>query len=172
MSAISLQGNAGGTGTLTVAAPNTNTNRTLTLPDNTGTFMVNGPAFSTTMSANQSVTANTFTKVNFNTEEFDTNSNYDTSTYRFTPTVAGYYQISAAIYPSTTTTAIICYTYKNGSVYRGGAGTSASAVCTCLIYMNGSTDYVEIYSYLTGTSPVIANTSSISYFQGVLVRGA
>ena len=42
MSAISLQGNAGGTGTLTVAAPSTNTNRTLTLPDGTGTFTVNG----------------------------------------------------------------------------------------------------------------------------------
>jgi hypothetical protein len=42
MSAISLQGNASGTGTLTIAAPNTNTNRTLTLPDGTGTFSVAG----------------------------------------------------------------------------------------------------------------------------------
>ena len=42
MSAISLQGNAGGTGTLTIAAPSTNTNRTLTLPDGTGTFSVAG----------------------------------------------------------------------------------------------------------------------------------
>jgi hypothetical protein len=42
MSAISLQGNAGGTGTLTVAAPSTNTNQTLTLPDGTGTFSVAG----------------------------------------------------------------------------------------------------------------------------------
>jgi len=44
MSAISLQGNASGTGTLTIAAPNTNTNRTLTLPDNTGTFITTGRA--------------------------------------------------------------------------------------------------------------------------------
>ena len=42
MSAISLQGNASGTGTLSIAAPNTNTNRTLTLPDGTGTFSVAG----------------------------------------------------------------------------------------------------------------------------------
>jgi len=40
MSAISLQGNAGGTGTLSIAAPSTNTNQTLTLPDQTGTFAV------------------------------------------------------------------------------------------------------------------------------------
>jgi hypothetical protein len=42
MSAVQIQGNAGGTGTLTVAAPSTNTNRTLTLPDGTGTFSVAG----------------------------------------------------------------------------------------------------------------------------------
>ena len=38
MSRISLSGNASGTGTLTIAAPNTNTDRTLTLPDSTGTI--------------------------------------------------------------------------------------------------------------------------------------
>ena len=47
MSAISLQGNASGTGTLTVAAPNTNTNRTLTLPDVTGTFLTSSGALVT-----------------------------------------------------------------------------------------------------------------------------
>ena len=47
MSAISLQGNASGTGTLTVAAPSTNTNRTLTLPDVTGTFLTSSGALVT-----------------------------------------------------------------------------------------------------------------------------
>jgi hypothetical protein len=37
MSRITLAPNASGTGTLTIAAPNTNTDRTLTLPDATGT---------------------------------------------------------------------------------------------------------------------------------------
>ena len=37
MSKISLQPNASGTGTFTLAAPNSNTNRTLTLPDVSGT---------------------------------------------------------------------------------------------------------------------------------------
>jgi hypothetical protein len=49
-----------------------------------------GPAFSAYMGSNQSVTQATATKCTFNTEAFDTNSNYDTGTYRFTPTVAGY----------------------------------------------------------------------------------
>lgn len=39
MSLIKLQGNASGTGAFTIAAPNGNTDRTLTLPDNTGTVL-------------------------------------------------------------------------------------------------------------------------------------
>ena len=39
MSAVQIQGNASGTGTLTIAAPITATNRTLTLPDATGTLL-------------------------------------------------------------------------------------------------------------------------------------
>src|SRR5210317_1811719 len=36
MSKVKIEGNASGTGTLTIAAPNTNTDRTLTLPDGAG----------------------------------------------------------------------------------------------------------------------------------------
>jgi hypothetical protein len=38
MSNVKIQSNASGTGTLTIAAPNTNTDRTLTLPDSSGTM--------------------------------------------------------------------------------------------------------------------------------------
>lgn len=41
MSSIKLSPNASGTGEFTIAAPNSNTNRTLTLPDNTGTILTN-----------------------------------------------------------------------------------------------------------------------------------
>lgn len=39
MSQIALQSNVGGTGIFTIASPNSNTNRTLTIPDETGTFI-------------------------------------------------------------------------------------------------------------------------------------
>jgi len=39
MSKVAITGNASGTGTLTIAAPNTNTDRTLTLPDEAGTVL-------------------------------------------------------------------------------------------------------------------------------------
>lgn len=39
MSKVQLAGNANGTGIFTIASPNSNTDRTLTLPDNTGTLL-------------------------------------------------------------------------------------------------------------------------------------
>jgi hypothetical protein len=48
MSKIALSGNASGTGTLTIAAPNTNSDQTLTLPDAGGTVFVSGQALSAT----------------------------------------------------------------------------------------------------------------------------
>lgn len=64
MSLASLKGNASGTGTVTIESPNTNTDRTITLPDATGTLVLagttpsfNGIAFPATQSA--SADANT-----------------------------------------------------------------------------------------------------------------
>ena len=44
MSKISLTPNASGTGNFTIASPNSNTDRTLTLPDSTGTVVVTSGA--------------------------------------------------------------------------------------------------------------------------------
>jgi hypothetical protein len=48
MSNITLSANAGGTGIFTIASPSSNTNRTLTLPDETGTLLTSGGAISGT----------------------------------------------------------------------------------------------------------------------------
>ena len=42
MSKVAIQGNASGTGVFTIASPNSNTDRTLTLPDEAGTVVVTG----------------------------------------------------------------------------------------------------------------------------------
>lgn len=141
----------------------------------------NGPAFSATRAtSNQSITAATFTKVQFNAEEFDTDNCFDSTTnYRFTPTVAGYYQIDVALYSTTTVAAnFYGYIYKNGSLFKtlnnsptGGGGQSAVLVGATLIYLNGTTDYLESYLYVSQAASVIAS-SSYTYMQGFLARGA
>lgn len=44
MSKVQLQGNVSGTGVFTIASPNSNTDRTLTLPDSSGTIATTGTA--------------------------------------------------------------------------------------------------------------------------------
>ena len=134
------------------------------------------PAFSAQITTTQTITLNVNTKVVFGTEYFDTNSNYDASNGRFTPTVAGYYQINTQVYfPANSTSYAFIEIQKNGSqlaVSAGVTGTSA-AVCqnaSTVIYLNGSTDYVEVYAASGQTGTI--NLTSSSRFSGALVRAA
>jgi hypothetical protein len=134
-----------------------------------------GPAFSAYQSSAQSITSNTYTKINLQTEEFDTNNNFDSTTnYRFTPTVAGYYQVNAEVYPNTTTSLSFTAIYKNGANYKTVQNSAANvgAFCSCLVYLNGSTDYIELYGYFTGTTPQIYASSVYTFFQASMVRAA
>jgi len=140
------------------------------------------PAFSAYLSASQSIANNTITKVQINTKEFDTASCFDTTNYRFTPNVAGYYQINVGGTFSGTavTAAVVMYIYKNGSAYKqvyssyNNQSGTGGAVVSSIVYMNGTTDYVEFYTYQqTGVSQnLIGSNSSQTIFNGALVRGA
>jgi hypothetical protein len=137
----------------------------------------NGPAFSAYQSISQSVSNSTETKITFNVEEFDTNNNFASS--RFTPTVAGYYQINACVNFATGSRTIYGVIYKNGSVYKRGsqsgsaAASGQSSLVSSIVYFNGSTDYVEAYVFQgTGSSQTTFATSNSQYFQGFLARSA
>ena len=135
------------------------------------------PAFSAYANASQSISATTYTKITFNAEEFDTANCFDSTTnYRFTPTVAGYYQVNLVVGSNGNNShwAII---YKNGTGVKYGAPNSAAvnigygASISVLIYMNGTADYIEAYVYI-GTSATINNSATNTYFQASMVRAA
>lgn len=149
----------------------------------------NGPAFSAYASSNATISNATATKIIFNTEEFDTNTNYDNATnYRFTPTVAGYYQVNIAgrFEPTTVSSngEVYISIYKNGSEYKRGfnsygtltgqlANSYIMPQVNAIVYMNGSTDYIEGYFYqITGNSQNLVGNNALTYFQSVLVRAA
>ena len=139
------------------------------------------PAFSAYATATVTMANSTWTKIALQAEEFDTNNSFDSTTnYRFQPTVAGYYQISGG----TTFQPIgagnrFLSIFKNGSVFKDlGVLPVASLNYTqmygsCLVYLNGSTDYVELYA-LKNSGGSLDNSASNheTYFQGVLVRTA
>ena len=136
------------------------------------------PVFSARNSSSQSVTSGTFTKVTLDTKDFDTNNNFASST--FTPTVAGYYQINCILRISgTTVTGSTIVIYKNGSAFtritetNSAIGVDFTLAGSSVVYCNGSTDYIEMYGNITGTSPNFnfANATACCRMSGAYLRG-
>jgi len=144
-----------------------------------------GPAFSAYKSANQTLSHNTNTKVTFDTESYDTNNNFTSST--FTPTVAGYYQVKAGIdFQGTFNRSYLI----NVMLYKNGANVKSSFISFTMgnggeitvvnepppIYMNGSTDTLELYAYSydysASGSVTINGLALYTYFGAYLVRAA
>ena len=140
----------------------------------TGAGGVMTPAFQANLGSTQTLGGNnTWTKVAFNEESFDTNSDYDNSSnYRFTPTVSGKYMIYAHCMLSASSID------RNGiseiAVYKNDGNVSSSIIdsrqasslgghrFTCTINFissaNGSSDFFEIYARCydnSGTTPEI-----------------
>lgn len=177
MSNAVFKGHASGTGTVTLETPNTNSDRTISLPDSNGTVMVSGnmPAFSAYPSSGQVVTSGN-NKILFGTEEFDTNNNFASS--RFTPTVAGYYQLNAFVSGTWTNLEVAIYIYKNGANFKLGTdikvptgGLNYGVGVNSLVYANGTTDYFEIYLY-SDNSQTLGSSATGTWFNGSMVRGA
>jgi hypothetical protein len=135
----------------------------------------NGPAFSVHSSVTQSITAAVSTKVAMGIELYDTNNNFDTSNYRFTPTVAGFYQFSAGVNISNAGSAVFIGVFKNGiqsliSGYFTSVGTGTIPT-SGLLYMNGTSDYAEVWVY-SGSNNSVFGRSDLTYFTGFLARAA
>lgn len=134
----------------------------------------NGPTFSVYASGSQVLTGFVGTKILYDTEVWDSNDNFSSS--RFTPTVAGYYLITAGTRTNSSAgSEWVTIVYKNGSTYAHGSNNAATGInlseVGTLVYMNGTTDYVEIYVY-PAAGATTGGGSFYVYFNGCLVRGA
>ena len=158
-------------------------------PTEVGQFNANGykPAtghtFSVVKNSNQSISSGVYTKCTWDSESWDIGSGFDLANSRFQPTVAGYYNLTLNIRydASTNYTRGIVKIYKNGSAYKR-LGDHADSVNnqnyglngSCLIYMNGSTDYAEVYINITAGTAVIGNSNAdeLIFWDGYLVAQA
>jgi hypothetical protein len=125
----------------------------------------NTPAFYAKRTATQAVAANTWTKIQYNSEEWDTASAYDSSSnYRFTPQTAGkyFYSLGLQMRPDNGTGNLVLIKlalYKNGSIYsnatidfRNDRAYEGIPPLTGAINLNGSSDYIEGYTYAASNS--------------------
>jgi hypothetical protein len=126
--------------------------------------MKNTPAFLASMTSNQTVANNTMTTVACNNEVVDSNGCYDTSTYKFTPTVAGYYFLSGSgrfdgsggdneyrmtIYKNTSQVSMVMTEWLSQEV---------QSIVSGVHFANGSSDYFQFR--------VIHNAGANSTFNG------
>ena len=133
-----------------------------------------GPTFSVYRNTTFNPSGSTWSKIQLNVEDWDTNNNFDSTTnYRFTPTVAGYYQINAHLIATGSPGECYIAIYKNGSNYAynhmiaSGVGQWGGMV-SHIVNANGTTDYFELYTYTTASSPAISNM----WMSGFLARSA
>ena len=176
-----------GTGTITVGQ----SGDTITIPsgatlNSAGTNTLNGiantPSFMTQLSSNQSVSSGSFTKIVFNSEDWDTDSAFDTSTGRFTvPSgAAGKYTFytSVAVDSMTADQNVYVAFYKNGSHAQSGNATpSVSTTISSSISASFDLsvgDYIEVYSLQSSGSSknYIGNSTTECLFYGFKQIGA
>ena len=137
-----------------------------------------GPAFRAFRSTSvQSIASTTNVKVQLNAETFDTDGCFDSTTnYRFTPTTAGYYLITANIGlingGSGYGTAFI---YKNGSRVSAGRvqiwiADAKNPQCTDIIYLNGSSDYIELYTLNNSATAEVGSGTDETWLTGAFIH--
>jgi hypothetical protein len=152
-----------------------------TVPSGGGTPSYRG--FAAELRGTFSIPSGAWTKISLNTEMHDTHNQFDPSgpNYRFTANQAGYYQVNAQIVieDATNNSKILCAVYKNGSIEKlmgrgtvsATSGEFAGFGGSAVIYMNGTTDYLELYGWSNSTnirfvSPGVGYTRMDAYFIG------
>ena len=138
---------------------------------------IEGPAFSVAAAPPyQTISPNTWTKITFSAVDFDTNSCYDALiNFRFTPSIQGYYQVSLQqiIASGSSTNYCTGAVYKNGALYKSVEGQSVAGnyseeSLSFPMYFNGTTDYMEAYSYIETNYGYIY---PMSCFSAIFIRG-
>lgn len=127
------------------------------------------------------ISASTWTKVQLNTENFDTGNNFDNATnFRFTAPVAGFYFLSGQVGVTNTgaTSGVLLQAalYKNGaalaysSVTPGsGSGSSIPRAGASGLFQLAATDFIELYGNIGEAGRVFQGTSPVTFMSGWLV---
>ena len=138
--------------------------------------------FSAYLGANQNITsAGVWTKITLNTELFDSNNNFDSTTnYRYVAPINGFYQIDTVVTSTTTgassTITMTAALYKNGSLLRHGDAQQGSGNANtitrhlmCGLFQLTAGDYLEAYVYMGETGRAALSGAAHTAMTGFLV---
>ena len=189
MSELNFLHSGGNKVTLTTPTSNPASNVTFKLPQSDGTagqvlltdgngnlsFVnppTNTPAFSVYRNGTQSISHNTYTKVQYNTENFDTDNTFDNSTnYRFTPAFSGksYLVASIRLYGTDDFNNYTLEIYKNGTAIlrQQNSHWHYESALVSGIVTHDTDDYFEVFvMQQSGSSLDVMSGSMVTYFMG------
>ena len=137
----------------------------------------NTPAFHAHLGSNQTVANNTVTRINFNTELFDSDGCYDNSSnYRFTPGVAGKYFLYYQMKNNNQTDYIYSRIRKNNSdiqleIHYTGADVDDMAKGFTIVDSDAD-DYFDIHLQQTkGSDQTVSSGAANTFFGGFRIAG-
>ena len=170
----------------TISPLGTDATKTITIGasgDVAAGVFTNVPAFEAYLSASSgTVSNNVATKVQFDTEIYDTDGTYDNSSnYRFTPGVAGKYFIYAQVYMymgSSNVNVAIIHIYKNGSsymtrrLYQPSNPAQAQGLNISATLDLDADDYIEIFGQSQGADSNFNNNDKNNHFGAYRIIGA
>lgn len=130
--------------------------------------------FRANRTAAQNTSAGAFAKINFDTEDFDTNGNFDSTTnFRYTAPVDGFYLFSGGFVLAGNGGAFVfCALYKNGvSISRGSQNNASAATGSNItdLVLASAGDYFELFGFASNTIGYDIGSTNKPYFNGFLV---
>ena len=151
-----------GTTNLVIGSTNSST---VTFESGAATGHMN-PSFQAYVSSDQTLSNDTETTIAWDAETFDTDSTFDTSNYRFTPSKAGKY----FVYITCNIDASSGFYYASSEVKKNGSNISGARIVSIfenkssssydiegifleyhgIVEMNGSSDYLTATAYMAG----------------------
>ena len=132
----------------------------------------NTPAFSVYRSGTQAIANNTATKVQYNTESFDTDNTFDSSTnYRYTPAFSGksFLVASIRLYGTDDFNNYTLEIHKNGTAIlrQQNSHWHYESAQVSGIVTHDTDDYFEVYvTQQSGSSLDVMSGIEITYFMG------
>ena len=153
----------------------------------------NTPSFQAFKATDQTISANSYVQIQFDTKDYDTNTCYNNTgssttlngltapAYSFVPNVAGKYLIGAAVNSQTSTDfdAFIVAIFKNGTQVNRVINSNRhydTAMTSFIVTANGTGDYFQIYGYTEqsggSTLQPTDGNSRLMWFCGQKIIGA
>jgi len=154
--------------------------------DGSGTVTLNNSAMKMTPSfhaylaagtGDQAISTATLTTISFDTERYDSDGKYDTSTYRFTPGVAGMYYVYAMTRMTDGNSYLaemeIRTSTENSIARNATPNTNSDSIFIGTTAELGASDYVYVTIYQgSGSTRYLNSGDTETYFGGFRIIGA